>query len=270
LRKESFIMAGTHVSLRLIGVLLVGIALGGCQPSANQSGIMIGDTPEVTGGADLQRTTEVQLVEQMARHRTQYRVHLELLRDFYDRQGSHLKSTWADEELENLVLGPNHSYLVIAEISGSELRATTAIVEADLLYEEGMKYFKQAQGFLPPLVASKKKLNLAKDKFNELITNYPTSDKIDDAAFQIAEIYNRYLKDYHKALLYYQRVWQWDYQTSKPARYAVARIYDDYLHNRIKALEYYQQAVNLESRYPDKVAYAKRRVEEISQGLSNE
>ena len=133
-----------------------------------------------------------------------------------------------------------------------------------------MRLFREARGALPSMFANKKKLYQAIDKFNELITQYPTSDKIDDAAYQIAEIYNHYLKDYYKALLYYQRVWQWDPQTPKAPRYAVARIYDDHLHDRAKALEYYQKAVNLETAYPDKVEYAKNRIEMITSELSKQ
>jgi len=247
------------------------LVMSGCQQpdyTAPPPGEVVGQTLTVTSDADLQRKTEVELVEKMALHRSQYLKQLQLLRDFYDRQGNNLKASWARQEIEHTELGPRHSYLVIAEIAGSELRATTAVVEADLLYEDGMKFFRAGRGKIGPFFVSKKKLYLAIDKFHELITTYPSSDKIDDAAFQIAEIYHYYLKDYHKALLYYQRVWQWDPLTPKPARYGVARIYDDYLHDRVKALEYYQKAVNLETTYPEKVQYAQNRIDDIARELS--
>jgi len=94
--------------------------------------------------------------------------------------------------------------------------------------------------------------------------------KIDDAAFQIGEINRHYLQDYRTALLYYQRVWQWDPQTVLPARFAVARIYDDGLHDRIKALQYYELAIRLESDYPSKVVYAKGRIDEINRELAQD
>jgi len=249
----------------IIGVVFLGMLSGGCQPAVRPE---ISGTLDLTEGADIERNTEVNLVERMALYRTQYENQLELLRQFYDRQGNHMKARWAAEELEHLRTGPRNSYLVVAETAGPELKATTAIVEADLLYQEGMNYYKSGRGKLGSFLTNKKKLYMAIDKFNELIANYPNSDKIDDAAFQIAEIYHYYLKDYHKALLYYQRVWQWDPQTPKPARYGVARIYDDNLHDLVKALEYYQMAVNLESHYPEKAEYAQSRMEEISRELS--
>ncbi len=254
----------------LIAFSLFLLTAVGCQPAERRSATTVGHTLKVMQGADLQRNTEVELVEQMARYRSQYEKYLELLGAFYDRQGNSLKARWSRQELEHLQLGPKHSYLVVAEIAGAELKATTGIVEADLLYQDGMKYYHKGRGKLGVFFMNKKNLYLAIDKFNELITNYPSSDKIDDAAFQVGEIYHYYIKDYHKALLYYQRVWQWDAQTPKPARYAVARIYDDYLHDRVKALEYYQKSINMESAYPHKVEYARSRIEEISKELSKE
>ena len=256
----------------LAAVLAMGLiwgAVSGCQGVSRGPAVPI-DPLVDSGGADLERKTEVQLVEQMARHRANYKEHLELLKQFYDRQGNHLKASWARAELENLELGPQRSYLVVAEVAGPDLRASRVFVEADLLYQEGLEYMKKGRGTLGKLFMDKKKLYLAIEKFNELITNYPDSDKIDDAAFQIGEIDRHYLKDYRTALLYYQRVWQWDPQTVLPARFAVARIYDDYFHDRIKALKYYEQVIRLESDYPANVVYAQNRIDKINQELAQE
>ena len=224
------------------------------------------DPLAMTQGADLERNTEVELVEQMARGRTNYQQNLELLKEFYDRQGNQMKTTWAQQELEHLRLGPQRPYLVVAEIAGPDLRASTAIVEADLLYREGLEYFKEATS---GLFMDKKKLYLAIDKFNELITTFPHSDKIGDAAFQLGEIHNKHMKDPVTALLYYQRVWQWDPQTPMPARFGAARVYDEQLFDRARALQLYEQAINLESSYPENVLYAQNRISEIQKQLEN-
>lgn len=247
--------------------LAVGL-MGACQKVSQKGGSA--DPLAVSKGADLQRDTEVQLVEQMARHRRLYQEHLDALKMFYDRQGNHIKASWVRVELEQLELGPQREYLVIAEVAGPDLQSQAIVEEADTLYREAMNYVKEGRGALGRLFAKKKKLYTAIEKLDELITNYPTSDKIDDAAFQIAEIYRYYLKEYNRALLYYQRVWQWDARTPLPARYWVARIYDDQLHNRVKALYYYEQVVNLESSYPKNVVYAENRITDINQELSAE
>jgi tetratricopeptide (TPR) repeat protein len=253
------------------GVMLTVILVAGCQKTAQEpTQVILMDPLAVAQGADLQRNTEVQLVEQMARYRGSYQQHLELLAEFYDKQGNHIKAVWARQELEQLQLGPQREYLVIAEVAGPDLQADRSVVEADMLYQEGMALMRQGRGGLGNLFVDKKKMYLSIDKFNELITNYPDSDKIDDAAFQIGEIYRHYLKDYSRAMLYYQRVWQWDAQTPLPARFGVAKIYDEYLHNRVKAIEYYEKAINLEAGYPQNVVYATNRIEELNAELSKE
>lgn len=273
-------------TVSLWGVMVLALVWTGCQssiktapddfltedsemaavrPAAQSATDMAEDPLKLAPHADLERATEVNLVEQMATYRTRYRQQLNLLIQFYDRQGNQLKTSWASEELAAFQYGPQRAYLVVAEIAGSDLRATDDILEANLLYREGLEFFKQGRGNLGKLFTDKKKLYQARDKFNELITDYPTSHRIDDAAFQIGEIYNHYLKDYTTALLYYQRVWQWDAETTLPVRFWVAKIYDEQLRDRAKAIEYYQQAIDLESSYPNNLTAAKNRIEQLTQ-----
>jgi TolA-binding protein len=259
---------------KMTKVLCAAVAAGffvagiGCQstPRTRPAPVEVRRTDplKVAQGADLERNAEVQLVEQMARDRSAYRQDLQQLRQFYDRQGSQMKVTWVEDELKHLDQGPKRAYLVVAEIAGPDLRATKGVVEADTLYRDGVQITKEAGS---GLFVDNKKLYLAIDKFDELITNYPTSDKIGDAAFQLGEIYNKYLRDYTTALLYYQRVWQWDPQTPLPARFEVARIYDEKLFDHAKALQFYEQAINLESAYSSNVVYSKNRVAAIQKEL---
>jgi len=220
----------------------------------------------VAQGADLQRNTEVELVERMAGYRGKYQQSLSLLKIFYERQGNSLKADWAGQELENLKTISQRAYLVVAEIASANLRATQTIVDADVLYGKAEELFKQGRGKLA-FLHNKKKLCSARDMFSELITTYPQSDKIDDAAFQIGQIDHLYLKNYHSALLYYQRVWQWDPQTPWPCRFAVAKIYDEKLHNFAKAIEYYEKAIKFELDHPKNTVYAKNRIAQMSKEL---
>jgi len=264
----------THVKgmvVGLTGVFLV--AAGGCvkmpvhlaKPMKDRTV----DTLAVSQDADLERSTEVQLVEQMGTYRNKYKFYLEHMVKFYDQQGNQLKSRWANEELTNMELGPRRAYLVVAEVSGSALRATDSIQDADLLYQEGVKLMKKGVGRFGSLTANERQLYHAIEKFNGLITSYPSSDKIDDAAFQIGQIYHHYMKDYTTALLYYQRVWQWDEQTTLPVRYWVGRIYDDHIHDRVKAIEFYEKAIQLESSYPANMVSAQNRISELSRTSSD-
>jgi tetratricopeptide (TPR) repeat protein len=99
-----------------------------------------------------------------------------------------------------------------------------------------------------------------------LISKYPNSDKIDDAAFRAAGIYE-YLNDYTIAVQYYQRTYQWDPQTAYPARYKAAFLLDTQLGRRAEALQLYQEALSKVTKSSEHVLwveYAERRVKDLS------
>jgi tetratricopeptide (TPR) repeat protein len=107
---------------------------------------------------------------------------------------------------------------------------------------------------------------LALDKYNQLIKKYPTSNKIDDAAYKAGGIYE-YFKDYSIAVLYYKRAYQWDPMTIHPARFRAAYILDRRLARRVEALELYEEAIKTEGRYEKLVTwreFAEKRVKELS------
>jgi tetratricopeptide (TPR) repeat protein len=206
---------------------------------------------------------ETDLVEKVAVARESYRETLMHLAQYYRNSGNHMKLTWSEKELGALNKMPQYSYIIEAVVAGPDLRATNAIVEADNLYWEGTQLERKA-GILA--VKKKSQLRLALDKYNELIRKYPTSDKIDDAAYQAANIYE-YLKDYKIALLYYQRTYQWDPHTPHPARFHEAHILDQQLRERGKALQAYQAAldsITMDNEHHNWVKYAEQRVAELT------
>ena len=106
---------------------------------------------------------------------------------------------------------------------------------------------------------------MALEKYNELIRKHPSSDKIDDAAYN-AGVIQEYFKDYSIALLYYKRAFQWDPDTIHPARFRAARVLDKNLHRNAEALQLYQQAVKIEGQYEkyrEWREYAERRIREL-------
>ena len=206
------------------------------------------------------RATEVQMVEQMVSFRNNYIEHLKKLGKFYDRQGNQMKAVWVKKELDALAKIDMRPYIVIAEVTGPDLKATEAIAEADRIYMDAYQKIKDSRGVFRDM----KELLAAKDMLEELIATYPTSDKIDDAAWQIAEIYNRDLEDYYVAMFYYQRVWQWDMDNPYSARFAVAKIYDEQFHNYTRACEFYEKAIQFETAYVSNITYAKNRIKALN------
>ncbi|OHB67110.1 MAG: hypothetical protein A2Y76_15670 [Planctomycetes bacterium RBG_13_60_9] len=201
---------------------------------------------------------EIDLVEQLATHRQAYRRTLETLIKHYEVSGDNMKLTWARTELQGLDRIPQYRYIVEMP---ANLKATDRIEAADVLYDEAREMERKA-GVLPVL-KNEEMLRAALGKYAELIQSYPNSDKIDDAAFRMAEIHS-YFNDYTIGLSFYQRTYQWDPATPHPARFKAAYILDSKLRRRAEALELYRESVVKEAQYTDNKAYAERRIRELS------
>ena len=254
--------------ISMISVLFAAILISGCgnptpqevQDSKDTKVIEVAGDPLKFIENDAIRATEVQLVEQMVSYRNNYIEHLKKLGKFYDRQGNQMKAVWAKKEMDALAKIDMRPYIVIAEVTSPDLKASDAIAEADRIYMEAVEQITDSRGVFSDM----KGLLAAKVKLENLIATYPTSDKIDDAAWQIAEIYNRDLNDCYVAMFYYQRVWQWDINNPYSARFAVAKLYDDEFHNYTRACEFYEKAIQLEPAYTANVTYAKNRIKAIN------
>ena len=205
--------------------------------------------------------SEVDLVEEMEVSRQAYRQGLALLVTYYTRTGNNMKLQWAQKELNAFNTMPKYQYIVGPE--GRNLKPIASIPAADDLFLEAEALEKQAGPL--PLLKDENSLRLALQKYNEVIKQYPTSDKIDDAAFKAGTIYE-YFKDYSIALLYYQSAYQWDPDTIHPARFMAARVLDKDLHRNAEALKLYQEAVQTEGRfdkYREWREFAERRIREM-------
>lgn len=232
----------TRYALSLAVLSVLGL-LAGCGPQYEGSGqiappaAMVGGTPATV--QDTSAGTEAALVEQVALGRATYKEALEKLIDYYTKGGNSMKLNWAKAELKALNESPQYRYMIQAEVAGPDLKATSPIPAADALYSEGMKYYGQGKPLIGTLIVNEGKLRMAIDKFNQLIRDFPTSDKIDDAAYYAGESYEA-LKDYSISATYYQRAFQWDDNTPYPARFKAGFVFDKYLFNREKALECYK------------------------------
>jgi tetratricopeptide (TPR) repeat protein len=239
----------------------------GCQDSGGVRSQIIPANPRRTVAAatvvDVADTSEADLVEQMAVSRQAYRQGLQMLETYYARVGNNMKLEWARRELESLDTMTKYSYILGPEMAQLDRTPIAAVPEADNLYLEAETYEKRAGSL--PLLRDENSLRLALVRYNQLIKNHPSSDKIDDAAYKAGVIYE-YFKDYSIALLYFQSAYEWDPDGVYPARFRAARILDKNLYRKDEALQLYQQAVNTEGRY-DKYRewreFAERRIREL-------
>jgi tetratricopeptide (TPR) repeat protein len=202
---------------------------------------------------------EVDLVEQMITYRSMYQVALAELLDYYTTRGDAEKLRWASRETESLV---QYRYLMPAEAIQTELAATDSIEEADVLFEESRRLYWEAKRLV--VIADEDKFRMALKGFNKVITDYPTSDKVDDAAYRAGQVYEHF-NDYQIAAVYFQRAFQWDDNTPYPARFKAAYILDKHLHMRKEALAIYRLAVQREARYEGNTEYAQKRILQMTE-----
>jgi tetratricopeptide (TPR) repeat protein len=208
--------------------------------------------------------SEADIIEKMAASRLAYRQYLESLILYYKNNGDNMKLKWAEDELDRLNEMPQYNYIIEASIAGPDLKPKDSINAANYLYDEAYGLEKAAKSKWIVFV-DEDLLRVALDKYNQVIKQYPTSDKIDEAVYRAGGIYEHF-KDYTIALLYYQRAYQWKPNTPNPARFKAACILDQYLDRRAEALPLYQQALESEKLSDDEQKFVRKRIQELTKG----
>jgi len=207
---------------------------------------------------------EVDLVETVLTHRALYHQSLERLRDYYAQHGEATKLKWAEFELKGARKVQPFRYLLDAEIAADSLRPTESIPEADAMYNRGLELMKEGGHGMPVFYRQDLMLQAA-GVFREMVEKYPSSDKIDDAAFMLGEIHREYLPGQEAiAVKWYERAWTWDPHTPHPARYEAAIVFDYRLHDRDRALELYQAIMREETGDSSNSRFATRRISELT------
>lgn len=252
-----------RASLTVVTIILLSIFAGCSDIDSGRSQLLPArlKTAPQAEVARIAKGSEADIVEKMAADRQAYRNGLKSLVEYYMGIGNNMKLGWAKDELKRLDDMPQYSYIVEAGLAGADLKATASINEANYMYQDALNTEKQAGQLL--VVKNENMLRLALDKYNQLIKKFPTSDKIDAAAFRAGGICE-YFRDYTIALLYYQRAYQWNPKTPNPARFKAAHILDEYLHRRAEALELYQQAVKMENLDQYDMELAQTRIGELT------
>lgn len=241
-----------RIACTAIVVVLLNV-LAGCQGTQSGSGQIVptgaqegyASTPVI----NVNEIGETDLIEQMVVSRQAYQRGLELLVAYYEKTGNNMKLQWARKELGAFNSMSKYNYIIEASMAQPNTGPKASIPAADALFYEAQAIKKKA-GPLGPLeiLKNENQLRLALTKYNELIKNYPTSDKVDDAAYEAGDIYE-YLKDYPIAVLYFKQTFEWDPDTSYPARFRAAYVLEKYLHRNAEALELYKEAIRTEGRH---------------------
>src|SRR5260221_3157239 len=103
--------------------------------------------------------------------------------------------------------------------------------------------------------------------FQQLLSTYPSSDKISSTAYHLGDIYeSRVFKQPRRAAQYYERCFQWNPHTDTDARMRAAKLYDKTLNERGKATQLYRDVINHDTD-PKRVEEAKKRLGDLSGGM---
>jgi hypothetical protein len=248
----------TRIVVTAAMIALVTVLVG-CQtnqgrsqmlPSRDTTGVQTSPTTPAEGAPS---ADEIDLVEALSAQRQAYRESLQKLIHYYDATGNNRNLNWARAELSALDRIVQYRYVVGADALPADLKATEKIQAADNLYAKAVETETKA-GVLP-LLKDEEGLRAALTLYDELLAQYPTSDKIDE-----------YFRDYVIAVSFYKRAYQWDPATPHPARYKAAAILDGKLRRRAEALQLYQEALVKEAQYLDRLEKTgvERRIKELT------
>jgi len=200
---------------------------------------------------------ELVYVERVAKARREYEQAIDELVKYYIAEGDAQKVADARREQQDLKGVRKYDYLFLAELTSADLQPNRAIAEAEALFRDGLNYFEH---FAWPWEKSDR-YTLAITKFKELVSKYPQSDRIDDAAYYLGRCYEKkYFREYRRAVRWYQRCYQWNGKTEFDPRYRIAQIYDEKLDQRDKALRFYHLVVR-DSGNRGRVTQAQKRID---------
>lgn len=202
--------------------------------------------------------SDLEFVERLLAARKDYQRSLEQLRAHYVKHGDVERAKWAEDELIAFHRYPKHAFILDLDVPPPTLRGTVNIPEANKLYMRAMQF--KGHGWGSDYVDNQRRAELL---LQQLLSQYPQSNRISDAAYQLGDIYEKApYEQYRRSARYFERCFQWNSTTHFDARLRAARIYDRYLVDRNRALEIYQEVTRHEADQ-NRVQEATRRMEEL-------
>jgi TolA-binding protein len=190
--------------------------------------------------------------------RRDYQGTLEQLRAYYARSGDVERARGVEEELRQYHRINKPAYVLELDVPPPTLRAAQNIPEANELYRRAMTY--KDRGWGTDYVDNQHRAELL---LQQLLTTYPQSDKIGDAAYQLGDLYEgKVFRQYRRAAQYFERSFQWNPNTHFDGRLRAARLYDKQLMERTEATRLYREVVAHETD-PKRLQEAQKRLTEL-------
>lgn len=217
--------------------------------------------PKAKEATDPGKQSEVELVEAVIKARKDYWTSLDKLRQNYIANNEIEKEKWVEEEIRSFHRMMKYSYrLDIKDVPPPTLQAKSNIPEANALFRRAMDFKNRGMG--DEYLDNQRRAEIL---LQGLLDRYPESDKIAEAAYHLADIYEDYRPrpQYLRAAAYYERSVQWSKGGSSDARIRAARLYDRQLKMYDKAKEMYKAVLNNDSD-TNRIIEAEKRLNEIS------
>jgi len=202
---------------------------------------------------------DLEMVEHLLAARKEYQTSLEGLRAHYIGTGDVERGRWAEEELIQFHRINKYPFRFELMVPPPTLQGKYNIPEANELYRQAISY--KDHGYNQDYIDNQHRAELL---FQQLLTNYPQSNRISDTAYQLGDIYeSKPFRQYDHAAIYFERCFQWNPGTHFDARLRAARLYERKQSERGHALEIYRDMVTHEID-PKRVEEAQRKVTELS------
>jgi TolA-binding protein len=221
-------------------------------PPFSAPGTSTPTTRPPAGGSDLE------LIERVLETRKQYANSLRDLYDYYRRVGDTKRAQMAEDELKQYHRMNHPPYRLELDVPNPKLQALYNQPEANDMYRRAMSY--KDRGIGSDFTDNQKRAELL---LQDLLTKYPQSNKIGDAAYMLGDIYEgRVFRQYERAAAYYERCFQWNPNTQFDARLRAAKLYDRELKDRSRAIELYRLVIDYETS-PTRRDEAARRLKDL-------
>lgn len=205
------------------------------------------------------KKSDVQLVERLLAARKEYQLTLEALRKHYIQTADTQRARWAEDELLSYHRINKQAFLLPLAVPPPTLKPTTNSAQANQYYMQALKY--KDKGWGTDYIDNQRRAEIL---LQRLLTEYPQSTKISDAAYQLGDVYeSKACKQYRLAAAYFERCFQWDTKTGTDARIRAARLYEKQLNDRERATQIYKEIITHETNEKH-IEEAKARLQEIS------
>jgi TolA-binding protein len=204
---------------------------------------------------------DLELVERLMVARREYQKMLEQLRAHYMEARDMERARWAEEELRQYHRIPKQAFRLDLDVPPETLHANVNIPEANKLLIRAREYMGKGSGV--EFIDNQRRAELL---LQQLITQYPQSSKIGEAAYLLGEIYEaKPYRQYRRAAKYFERSFQWNPTTNQDGRLRAARLYDRQKLDHGRAIELYRE-INSHESDPRRTEEAQKRLQSLSGG----